>query len=76
MKTGTTFRSDEDEWAWVERMARRRERLYNVARYAALFAFGTALVFAMLWFFARNMGAGRYDAWQNAIQAARQRDPP
>lgn len=76
MKTGTTFRSDEDEWAWVERMARRRERLYNAARYAALFAFGTALVFAMLWFFARNMGAGRYDAWQNAIQAARQRDPP
>ena len=76
MKTGMTFRSDEEEWAWIERMARRRERLYNAARYAALFAFGIALVFAMLWFCVRNMGAGRYDAWQNAIQAARQRDPP
>ena len=50
MKTGTTFPSDEEEWAWIERMARRRERLYNAARYAALFAFGIALVFAMLWF--------------------------
>ena len=76
MKTGTTSRSEEDEWAWIERMARRRERLFRAARYAALFAFGTALIFAMLWFCVRNMGAGRYDAWQNAIQAARQRDPP
>ncbi len=73
MKTGTTFRSEEDEWAWIERMARRRERLYNAARYAALFAFAAALMFAMLWFCVRNMGAGRYDAWQNAIQSVRSR---
>ena len=33
MKTGMIFPSDEEEWAWIERMARRRERLYNAARY-------------------------------------------
>ena len=71
MKTGMTFPSDEEEWAWIERMARRRERLYNAARYAALFAFGIGLVFAMLWFCVRNMGAGRYDAWQNTIDTIR-----
>ena len=71
MKTGTTFRSDEDEWAWIERMARRRERLFRAARYAALFAFGTALLFAVLWLCVRNMGAGRYDPWQNAINNVR-----
>ena len=71
MKTGMTFPSDEDYWAWVERMARRRERLFKAARYAALFAFGTALVFAMLWFFARNAGERHYDSWQNAINNVR-----
>ena len=76
MRTVTTFRSEEDEWAWIERMARRRDRLFRAVRYAALFAFGTALLFAVLWLCVRNMGAGRYDPWQNAIQAARQRDPP
>ena len=76
MRTVTTFRSEEDEWAWIERMARRRERLFRAARYAALFAFGTALLFAILWLCVRNMGERRYDPWQNAIQAARQRDPP
>ena len=73
MKTGTTFRSEEDEWAWIERMARRRDRLFRAVRYAALFAFGTALLFAVLWLCVRNMGAGRYDAWQNAIQSVRSR---
>ena len=76
MKTGTTSRSEEDEWAWIERLAWRRERLFRAARYAALFAFGTALLFAILWLCVRNMGERRYDPWQNAIQAARQRDPP
>ena len=71
MKTGTTFPSDEEEWAWIERMARRRERLYNAARYAALFAFGIALMFAMLWFCARNMGAKHHDPWQDAINTVR-----
>lgn len=71
MKTGMIFPSDEEEWAWIERMARRRERLFRAARYAALFAFGTALLFAILWLCVRNMGAGRYDAWQNAIHNVR-----
>ena len=71
MKTGMTFPSDEEEWAWIERMARRRERLYNAARYAALFTFGIALVFAMLWFCVRNMGEKHYDPWQNAIHNVR-----
>ena len=71
MKTGTTSRSEEDEWAWIERMARRRERLFRAARYAALFAFGTALLFAILWLCVRNMGERRYDPWQNAIHNVR-----
>ena len=71
MRTVTTFRSEEDEWAWIERMARRRDRLFRAVRYAALFAFGTALLFAVLWLCVRNMGAGRYDPWQNAINSVR-----
>ena len=71
MRTVTTSRSEEDEWAWIERMARRRDRLFRAVRYAALFAFGTALLFAVLWLCVRNMGAGRYDPWQNAINNVR-----
>lgn len=71
MKTGTTFPSDEEEWAWIERIARRRERLYNAARHAALLAFGISLLFAMLWFGVRNMGRKRCDPWQNAIHNVR-----
>ena len=71
MRTVTTFRSEEDEWAWIERMARRRDRLFRAVRYTALFAFGTALLFAVLWLCVRNMGAGRYDPWQNAINNVR-----
>ena len=71
MRTVTTFRSEEDEWAWIERMARRRDRLFRAVRYAALFAFGTALLFAVLWLCARNMGERRYDPWQNAINNVR-----
>ena len=71
MRTVTTFRSEEDEWAWIERMARRRDRLFRAVRYAALFAFGTALLFAVLWLCVRNMGAGHYDPWQNAINNVR-----
>ena len=67
MKTGTTFRSDDEYWAWLDRQIRWREKLHEAARYAALFAFGTLLVFAVLWFCVRKMGAGRYDPWQNAI---------
>ncbi len=71
MRTVTTFRSEEDEWAWIERMARRRDRLFRAVRYAALFAFGTALLFAVLWLCVRNMGERRYDPWQNAINNVR-----
>ena len=71
MRTVTTFRSEEDEWAWIERMARRRDRLFRAVRYAALFAFGTALLFAVLWLCVRNMGEWRYDPWQNAIYNVR-----
>ena len=66
-----TFHSEEDEWAWNERMARRRDRLFRAVRYAALFAFGTALLFAVLWFCVRNMGERHYDPWQNAINNVR-----
>ena len=38
---------------------------------AALFAFGTALLFAVLWLCVRNMGERRYDPWQNAINNVR-----
>ena len=71
MRTATTFRFEEDEWAWMERMARRRDRLFRAVRYAALFAFGTALLFAVLWLCVRNMGERRYDPWQNAINNVR-----
>ena len=71
MRTVTTFRSEEDEWAWIERMARRRDRLFRAVRYAALFAFGTALLFAVLWLCVRNMGERHYDPWQNAIHNVR-----
>ena len=71
MRTATTFRSEEDEWAWIERMARRRDRFFRAVRYAALFAFGTALLFAVLWLCVRNMGERRYDPWQNAINNVR-----
>ena len=71
MKTGMTFRSDDEYWAWLDRQIRWREKLYKAVRYAALFAFGTLLLFAVLWLCVRNMGAGRYDAWQNTIDAVR-----
>ena len=71
MKTGMTFRSDDEYWAWVDRQIRWRERMYKAARCAALFAFGTLLVFAMLYFVFRNMGEKHYDPWQNAIHNVR-----
>lgn len=71
MKTGMTFRSDDEYWAWLDRQIRWREKLYKAVRYAALFAFGTLLVFAMLYFGVRNMGERHYDPWQNAIHNVR-----
>jgi len=71
MKTVMTFRSDDEYWAWLDRQIRWREKLYKAVRYAALFAFGTLLVFAMLYFGVRNMGERHYDPWQNAIHNVR-----
>ena len=71
MKTGMTFRSDDEYWAWLDRQIRWREKLYKAVRYAALFAFGTLLVFAMLYFGVSNMGERHYDPWQNAIHNVR-----
>ena len=71
MKTGMTFRSDDEYWAWLDRQIRWREKLYKAVRYAALFAFGTLIVFAMLYFGVRNMGERHYDPWQNAIHNVR-----
>ena len=73
MKTSTTFRSDDEYWAWLERRERMYERLYRAARYAALFAAGALVLFAVLYFCVRSMGAGHYDAWQNAIDSVRSR---
>ena len=70
MKTGTTFRSDDEYWAWVERQARIRERLYKAIRNAALMAAFAALLFAILYCF-RNAGQRHYDPWQNAIHNVR-----
>ena len=71
MKTGMTFRSDEECWAWLDRRAKRRERLCKTARYSALAAAAALLLLAFLYFFARHMGRGRHDPWQSAINNAR-----
>ena len=71
MKTGMTFRSDDEYWAWVDRQIRLREKLHRAARRAALFAFGTLLVFAVLYFCVRDMGERHYDPWQNTIHNIR-----
>ena len=71
MKTLTTFRSDEEYWAWIEKQVRWRDRLYKAARYAALMASATLLLFALLYFCVRHMGTGRYDQWSEAINSVR-----
>ena len=73
MKTSTTSRSDDEYWAWLERRARLYERLYRAARYAALLAAGALVLFTVMYFAVRSMGAGHYDAWQNALISVRSR---
>ena len=73
MKTSTTFRSDDEYWAWLERRAKLYERLCRAARYAALLAAGALVLFAVLYLCVRSMGAGHYDAWQNALISVRSR---
>ena len=71
MKTSTTFRSDDEYWAWLERRARLYERLCRAARYAALLAAGALVLFAVLYFCVRSMGAGHYNAWSEALKSCR-----
>ena len=71
MKTSTTFRSDDEYWAWIDRQIRWREKLYRAARYAALLAAGALVLFAVLYFCVRSMGAGHYNAWSEALNSCR-----
>lgn len=71
MKTGMTFRSDEEYWAWVEKRARLYERLYKAARYMALMCAATFLMFALLWFVASHTPPKKTSQWQNAIDSVR-----
>ena len=73
MKTGTIFRSDDEYWAWLERRERMYERLYRAARYIAVLSAAALVLFSALYFLFRSMGAGHYDAWQNALISVRPR---
>lgn len=76
MRTGTTtFRSDEEYWAWVERRERTRERLYRAARRVALLSAAAMLMFTVMYFCVRRLGAGHYDPWIQAIHSAREATP-
>ena len=66
-----TFRSDDEYWAWVERQERTRERLVRVARRVALMSAAAVLVFTVLYFCVRSMGAGHYNAWSEALNSCR-----
>ena len=71
-----TFRSDDEYWAWVERQERTRERLVRVARRVALMSAAAVLVFTVLYFCVRSLGAGHYDPWRQAIHSAAEATPP
>ena len=71
MKTGMIFPSDDEYWAWLERRARLCERLRRAARWAALLAAGALVIFAILYFAVRSMGAGHYNAWSEALNSCR-----
>ena len=49
------------------------ERLYRAARYVAVLSAAALVLFSALYFVFRSMGAGHYDAWQNAIDSVRSR---
>ena len=66
-----TFRSDEEYWAWLDRQARWRERLYRWARYLAIMAAATLVLSAFMYFIVRHMGESRYDHWQETLRSAR-----
>ena len=71
MKTSTTFRSDDEYWAWLERRERMYERLYRAARYVAVLSAAALVLFSALYFLFRSMGAGHYNAWSEALNSCR-----
>ncbi len=76
MRTGTIFRSDDEYWAWVERQERTRERLNRAARRVAIASAAAMIMFTIMYFCVRWMGAGHYDPWQQAIHSAAEAAPP
>ena len=71
-----TFRSDDEYWAWVERQERMRERLDRAARRVAVASAAALLLFLVLYFCVRSLGAGHYDPWRQAIHSAAETTPP
>ncbi len=71
-----TFRSDDEYWAWVERQERMRERLDRAARRVAVASAAALLLFLVLYFCVRSLGAGHYDPWRQAIHSAAEATPP
>lgn len=71
MKTGMTFRSDDEYWAWVDRQIRWREKLYKALRYTALMGAAVLLLFMLLWFVANHTPPRKTSTWQNAIDSVR-----
>ena len=71
MRTGMTFRSDDEYWAWLERRARLCERSRKAARYAALMGAAVLLLFMLLWFVANHTPPRKTSTWQNAIDSVR-----
>lgn len=67
----TTFRSDDEYWAWCEREARRREKLEKAARYVALLGAGALILFAIMYFAVRNIGETHYDRWHESLRSVR-----
>ena len=66
----TTFPSDEDIWAEEERRMRRAERLERALKRTILLSAIAVAMFTVMWLCVRSLGAGHYDAWQEAIRSA------
>ncbi len=71
-----TFRSDDEYWAWVERQERTREKLVRAARRIAVASAAAMIMFAVMYFCVRKLGAGHYDPWRQAIHSAAETKQP
>ncbi len=71
----TTCRSEVDEWAEVERMARLRDRLGRVGVVCAMVAVEALVLFVLLYFFARSAAPMKRDTWHVILDAAACRSP-